>query len=108
LKYREGDKELHDRILMGTIDGKVGLLMLDNDKNLRVSWVLTKTGSEITSLDSYEIQESVDLIVGRQDGSIEIHTLPSDEDITPFLRFRYVSYTIIINIIFSEAYKKCL
>ncbi|XP_011498445.1 PREDICTED: Bardet-Biedl syndrome 7 protein homolog [Ceratosolen solmsi marchali] len=87
--YREGDKESHDRILMGTIDGKVGLLMLDNEKNIRISWVLTKMNSEITALDSYEIQDSLDLIIGRQDGSIEVYTLPSDEDILPLLRFRY-------------------
>lgn len=76
---------------MGMMDGKVGLLMLDNEKNLRVSWLLNKNDSEVTSLDSFEIVDGIDLIVGRQDGSVEIHSLPADEDAMPLLRFRYVS-----------------
>ena len=86
--------ESHDRILMGTIDGKVALLMLDNDKNLRISWLLNKPSSEVTSIDTYEIQDGIDLILGRQDGSVEVYTLPSDEDTTPMLRYRYVSALI--------------
>ncbi|KAJ8676518.1 hypothetical protein QAD02_012305 [Eretmocerus hayati] len=87
--YRDGEEESNDRILVGTIDGRVGLLMLEKDKSLRVSWLLSKIGSEITSLDSFEIQDGVDLIVGRQDGSVEVYTLPADEEIVPMLRFRY-------------------
>ncbi|XP_001603197.1 Bardet-Biedl syndrome 7 protein homolog [Nasonia vitripennis] len=87
--YREGDVESNDRILMGTVDGKVGLLMLDSDKNIRVSWLLNKTSSEVTSLDSFELQDGVDLIIGRQDGSVEVYTLPQDEDTAPLLRFKY-------------------
>ncbi|XP_058807085.1 Bardet-Biedl syndrome 7 protein homolog [Phymastichus coffea] len=87
--YREGYVESIDRVMMGTMDGRVGLLMLDSDKNVRVSWLLNKTASEITSLDTFEIAEGIDLIVGRQDGSVEIHSLPPDEDAMPLLRFQY-------------------
>lgn len=100
VELREGETEAQDRILMGTIDGKVALLMLDKDKNLRISWVLNKSGSEVTSLDSFEIQDGIDLIVGRHDGSVEVHTLPPDEDMDPILRFRYVSCRPVYMIFF--------
>lgn len=100
---REGEMESQDRILMGTIDGKVALLMLDKDTNLRISWVLNKPGSEVTSLDSFQIQDGVDLIIGRHDGSVEVHTLPPDEDTVPTLRYRYVSCTVVHDILYFES-----
>lgn len=76
---------------MGTQDGKVALLLLDTDKSVRISWVLTQVGQEVTSLDTFEMDSGHDIILGRVDGSVEIHTLPSDEETTPLMRFRYVS-----------------
>lgn len=76
---------------MGTIDGKVGLLILTDSTSLRVAWLLNKSAAEVTSLDTYELQDGVDLIVGRQDGSIEVHTIPIEGETTPMLRCHYVS-----------------
>lgn len=47
------------------------------------------TGSEITSLDTYELQDGLDILIGRQDGTVEVYTFP-EEDMLPFLRYRYV------------------
>ncbi|XP_076245292.1 BBSome complex member BBS7 isoform X2 [Calliopsis andreniformis] len=86
--YREGNVESKERVLVGTIDGKVGLLVLQGNKTLRITWLLNMTGSEITSLDMYELQDGPDILVGRQDGTIEIYTFP-EEDIQSSLRYRY-------------------
>ena len=83
--------EAHDQVLMGTVDGKVGLLILDSDKTIRVSWILNNSASEVTSLISFKIEDTLDLVVGRQDGSVEVFSLPSEEDTVPMRRYRYVS-----------------
>ncbi|CAK9818413.1 Bardet-Biedl syndrome 7 protein [Anthophora quadrimaculata] len=86
--YREGDVESKERVLVGTMDGKVGLLILQNNKTLRITWLLNMTGSEITSLDTYELQDGLDILIGRQDGTVEVYTFP-EEDTLPSLRYRY-------------------
>ncbi|XP_033198262.1 BBSome complex member BBS7 isoform X4 [Bombus vancouverensis nearcticus] len=86
--YREGDLESKERVLVGTIDGKVGLLILHGNKTLRITWLLNMTGSEVTSLDTYELQDGLDILIGRQDGTVEVYTFP-EEDMLPFLRYRY-------------------
>ncbi|KOC67903.1 Bardet-Biedl syndrome 7 protein [Habropoda laboriosa] len=86
--YREGDVESKERVLVGTIDGKVGLLILQGNKTLRITWLLNMTGSEITSLDTYELQDGLDILIGRQDGTIEVYTFP-EEDTLPSFRYRY-------------------
>ena len=82
--------ESRDHILMGTLDGKVGILILESNKTLRVSWLLNSPSSEITALDTFELQDTMDFIVGRQNGIIEVFAFSADEDTTPTLRFRYV------------------
>lgn len=74
---------------MGTMDGKVGLLILQGNKTLRITWLLNMTSSEITSLDTYELQDGLDILIGRQDGTVEVYTFP-EEDMLPSLRYRYV------------------
>ncbi|XP_060829659.1 Bardet-Biedl syndrome 7 protein homolog isoform X2 [Bombus pascuorum] len=86
--YREGDLESKERVLVGTIDGKVGLLILHGNKTLRITWLLNMTGSEVTSLDTYELQDGLDILIGRQDGTVEVYTFP-EEDTLPSLRYRY-------------------
>lgn len=88
---REGDLEASDRVLMGTQDGKVAILLLDTDKCVRISWIINETAAEVTALDTFEMDSGHDVILGRIDGSIEIHTLPADEETIPLTRFRYVS-----------------
>lgn len=92
--YREGDLESKERVLVGTIDGKVGLLILHGNKTLRITWLLNMTGSEVTSLDTYELQDGLDILIGRQDGTVEVYTFP-EEDTLPSLRYRYVGITYL-------------
>lgn len=91
---REGEVLSRDRVLVGTADGRIGLLILQGNKTLRITWLLTSTGSGITSLDTYELQEGVDILVGRQDGVVEVYTFP-DEDMSSTLRYHYVSMNAI-------------
>ncbi|XP_011870374.1 PREDICTED: Bardet-Biedl syndrome 7 protein homolog isoform X2 [Vollenhovia emeryi] len=86
--YREGEVYSRDRVLVGTVDGRIGLLILQGNKTLRITWLLTSTGSEITSLDTHQLQDGIDILVGRQDGVVEVYTFP-DEDISPILRYHY-------------------
>jgi len=79
-----------DRVLVGTADGRIGLLILQGNKTLRITWLLTSTGSGITSLDTYQLQDDIDILVGRQNGVVEVYTFP-DEDTTSILRYHYVS-----------------
>ncbi|XP_029044222.1 Bardet-Biedl syndrome 7 protein homolog [Osmia bicornis bicornis] len=84
---RERDAESKEHMLVGTMDGKVGLLILESNKTLRISWILNMTGSEVTSLDTYELQDGLDILIGRQDGTIEVYTFP-EEDTLSLLRYR--------------------
>lgn len=81
-----------DKVLVGTIDGKVGLLVLEGNKTLRITWLINTTGSEITCLDTYELDDGLDILVGRQDGTVDVYGFPDDEDTAPTLKFRYVSF----------------
>ncbi|XP_047367653.1 Bardet-Biedl syndrome 7 protein homolog isoform X1 [Vespa velutina] len=86
--YREKETESTERVLLGTIDGRVGLLNLQGNKTLRITWLINSMGSEITTLDTFELQDGLDIIIGRQDGIVEVFTFP-DEDTSPCLRYRY-------------------
>ncbi|TGZ38011.1 Bardet-Biedl syndrome 7 protein [Temnothorax longispinosus] len=86
--YRAGEIYSRDRVLVGTADGRVGLLILQGNKTLRVTWLLTSTGSEITSLDTHQLQDGIDILIGRQDGGVEVYTFP-DEDVSSTLRYHY-------------------
>lgn len=69
----------------------MGLLTLQRDKTLRITWLLGDTGAEVTSLDTYELQDGIDIIVGRQNGIIEVFAFPEEDDIVPVLRYSHVS-----------------
>ncbi|XP_025265228.1 Bardet-Biedl syndrome 7 protein homolog isoform X2 [Camponotus floridanus] len=86
--YREGEVYSKDRVLVGTADGRIGLLILQGNKTLRITWLLTSTGSGITSMDTHQLQDDIDILVGRQDGTVEVYTFP-DEDVTSILRYHY-------------------
>lgn len=91
LFFREGEVYSKNRVLVGTADGRIGLLILQGNKTLRITWLLTSTGSGITSVDTHQLQDSIDILVGRQDGTVEVYTFP-DEDVTSTLRYHYVSH----------------
>ncbi|KAI4482217.1 hypothetical protein M0804_008768 [Polistes exclamans] len=109
--YRDKETESTERVLLGTIDGRVGLLILQGNKTLRITWLINSMGSEITSLDTFQLQDDVDLLIGRQDGIIEVYTFP-DEDTSPFLRYRYNAgesiSTVIGGIIGAVGYPEVL
>ncbi|KAG7188390.1 hypothetical protein KM043_008041 [Ampulex compressa] len=86
--YREGEVVAKDRILVGTMDGRVGLLTLQGDNTLRITWLLPSTGSEITCMDIYMLQDSLDILVGHHDGIVEVYAIP-DEDTSLCLRYKY-------------------
>ncbi|XP_043478026.1 Bardet-Biedl syndrome 7 protein homolog isoform X2 [Leptopilina heterotoma] len=87
--FREDNVLSRNHVLMGTLDGKVGLLILETNKTVRVTWLLNDSSSEITALDTYVLQDTLDFIVGRQNGIVEVFAFPTDEEATPTLRFRY-------------------
>lgn len=93
--YRGDRKESSDRILIGTQDGKIGLLKILTDKTFRITWLITSSGSEITSLDTYELDDTPDILIGRQDGTIQVYSFPHDDEINPSLRYQYVSIFLI-------------
>ncbi|XP_008550977.1 Bardet-Biedl syndrome 7 protein homolog [Microplitis demolitor] len=84
-------KESSDRILIGTQDGKIGLLKILTDKTFRITWLITSSGSEITSLDTYELDDTPDILIGRQDGTIQVYSFPHDDEINPSLRYQYMA-----------------
>lgn len=92
---REKEVESTERVLLGTIDGRVGLLNLQGNKTLRITWLINSMGSEVTSLDTFELQDGMDILIGRQDGIVEVFTFP-DEDTSPCLRYRYVKIKYLI------------
>ncbi|XP_063989189.1 Bardet-Biedl syndrome 7 protein homolog [Diachasmimorpha longicaudata] len=87
--WREDDRDSRNRILLGTQDGKIGLLTVQGAKTIRITWLLTTVASEVTSLDTYELDDGLDILVGRQDGSVEVFTFSDDEETTPLHRYRY-------------------
>ncbi|XP_031830282.1 BBSome complex member BBS7 isoform X2 [Nomia melanderi] len=96
--YREGDVESKDRVLLGTMDGRVGLLILQGNKTLRITWLLNMIGSEVTALDTYELQDGLDILIGRQDGTVDVYTFP-DEELLPSLRYRYNAAESITSVV---------
>lgn len=92
---REKEAESTERVLLGTIDGRVGLLNLQGNRTLRITWLINSMGSEITCLDTFELQDGLDILIGRQDGIVEVFTFP-DEDTSASLRYRYVNVKYLL------------
>ncbi|XP_044019179.1 Bardet-Biedl syndrome 7 protein homolog isoform X3 [Aphidius gifuensis] len=81
---------LHDVALIpGTVDGRIGLLILQGLKTIRITWIINSPGSEISSLDTFELEDGIDILVGRQDGMVEVYNFTDDEDTTPIVRYCY-------------------
>ncbi|XP_011299492.1 Bardet-Biedl syndrome 7 protein homolog [Fopius arisanus] len=87
--WREDQRDSRNRILVGTQDGKIGLLTVQGAKTIRITWVITTAAPEVTSLDTYELEDGLDILVGRQDGTVEVFAFPEDEETTPLRRYRY-------------------
>ena len=75
-------------VIYGTETGTVGLLKLDSE-SVRRGWTVGKRGGGVTSIDaSLDLSKDgvPDVIVGRDDGSLEIYAL--DQDHQPVLAFQ--------------------
>ncbi|XP_044019178.1 Bardet-Biedl syndrome 7 protein homolog isoform X2 [Aphidius gifuensis] len=87
--WTESNTDSCNRILVGTVDGRIGLLILQGLKTIRITWIINSPGSEISSLDTFELEDGIDILVGRQDGMVEVYNFTDDEDTTPIVRYCY-------------------
>ena len=75
-------------VIYGTETGTVGLLKLDSE-SVRRGWTIGKRGGGVASIDaSLDLSKDgvPDVIVGRDNGSVEIYAL--DQDHQPVLSFQ--------------------
>ena len=79
-------------VIYGTSDGKIGMLEMGADEPLP-KWELAneKRLAGVSCLDNYDILNDgvLDLIVGRDDGVIEVYGYDSMDN--PVLKYTYVS-----------------
>lgn len=84
-------------ILYGTSDGKIGLIEMNADEPLP-KWELANDRrlGGVSCLDSYDITNDgiLDLLVGREDGTIEVYGYDSMDN--PELRYTYVIFFFLI------------
>ncbi|XP_049938325.1 Bardet-Biedl syndrome 7 protein homolog isoform X1 [Schistocerca serialis cubense] len=82
-----------DQILYGTVDGRIGVVTVTRNE-VSHAWILKKPSNSscITCMDCYDLTANgtPDLVVGRQDGSIDVYSFPEDtDDSDATLRFTY-------------------
>ncbi|CAG9839510.1 unnamed protein product [Diabrotica balteata] len=74
--------EESEAVLFGTADGRVGILDVENLQGFQ-RWLVTniENNSSVCALDSYDLNgsEANQLVVGRQDGSIEVYQVNIQE-----------------------------
>ena len=108
--YNDGGED-GDEVLFGTADGKVGLLRLtrqephthwlidpsSNDTNpfssVKGAFHSSTSHGAVQDMDNYDITGDgvKDLIVGKNDGNLEIYAYDDGEDSEPMLKFVFVS-----------------
>ena len=85
-------------VLYGTSDGKVGLVELGADEPV-AKWQLAneKRLAGVTGLHSHDVTNDgvLDLLVSREDGTVELYSYESDTDQAPLLKYTYVSVDIL-------------
>jgi Bardet-Biedl syndrome 7 protein len=78
-------------VIYGTSDGKIGLLEMGNEEPMP-KWELAneKRLAGVTCLDNYDITNDgvLDLIVGREDGTVEVYGYDSMDN--PTIKYTYV------------------
>ncbi|XP_055081065.1 Bardet-Biedl syndrome 7 protein isoform X1 [Periophthalmus magnuspinnatus] len=85
------NKDGGDEILYGTTDGKIGLVQI-GDQSASIKWEIDndKKKGGILCVDTYDIigDGVSDVLVGRDDGTVEVYGFDSSGD--PTLRFEHV------------------
>jgi Bardet-Biedl syndrome 7 protein len=85
-------------VLYGTSDGKVGLMEIGIEEPMP-KWEIPndKRLGGISCVDNFDITSDgiMDLIVGREDGNIEIYAYDSID--TPFLKYTHVKKAFIFS-----------
>nr|CAD7403390.1 unnamed protein product [Timema cristinae] len=79
--YRNDGGDTGDRVLYGTVDGRVGVLQVGRT-GVRNRWLVNNElhRGGILCMDCYDITGDgmMDLLIGRQDGSIEVYSIEDD------------------------------
>lgn len=78
-------KGYNDRIICGMTDGRVVLYRVGNFVSNFTEEILVESGENscaVTTIDAFDLtgDGKVELIVGRRDGTIQIYSLPSEEN----------------------------
>lgn len=79
-------------VFVGLANGKVGVLYVNHCADAEYKWLLNCLGAEITTIYAFQLDYVMHLLIGRLDGSIEIHALSEDNT---FLILKYI-YVIMI------------
>ncbi|KAK5643844.1 hypothetical protein RI129_007689 [Pyrocoelia pectoralis] len=73
--YEDNDTKL---VIFGTVDGRIGLLDIEKTQSFN-KWIIqdNRFSSAISCIDSYKMvqNEHQNIIVGRQDGNIEVYSI---------------------------------
>lgn len=78
-------KGYNDRLVCGMTDGRIVLFRVGNFVSSFTEEVLVESSensSAVTTIDAFDLtgDGKVELIVGRRDGSVQIYSLPSEEN----------------------------
>ncbi|VDN04159.1 unnamed protein product [Thelazia callipaeda] len=82
------------KVLYGTKDGNIGLLELPPENGILIWEVPTKSSSAVTCINCYCLtgRSTPDIIIGKEDGLIEIYTVDQTDQITFYKS--YASFSV--------------
>lgn len=94
----------NDRLICGMTDGRVVLFRVGNYVSNFTEETLVEpndTSSAVTTIDAFDLtgDGKVELIVGRRDGTVQVYSLPSEEN-TFDLSVRQIYNEVIEHLIF--------
>lgn len=75
----------NNRILCGMADGRIVLFKIEVPGNSFIEEILVKESdaNAVTAIDTYDITSDgkIELIVGRRDGTVQVYTMPTDDNL---------------------------